>query len=60
LAFDRQRKITAEDIPDLHRRMMTGVIKSAGKYRQDDAFVPEAGFSPSPWYEISSQIKELM
>lgn len=59
LAFSK-RNITEQDILDLHRISTTEVMSDAGKYRQDDITVREASFTPSPWYEISSDINELL
>lgn len=61
LSFNKQRMITEQDILELHRIAMTEVMSDAGKYRQDDHItVREASFTPSPWYEISSDINELL
>ena len=59
LAFS-ERNITEQDILDLHRISTTEVMSDAGKYRQDDIIAREASFTPSPWYEISSDINELL
>jgi Fic family protein len=62
LAFNIEKKeITQEDILELHRIGMTGVLSDAGKYREnDDLFVPGAGFTPSSWYEIRSHMADLL
>jgi Fic family protein len=62
LAFNSAMKeITQQDILDVHRIGMAGVISDAGKYREnDDIFVKGAEFMPSPWYEIPSHMDDLL
>jgi Fic family protein len=61
LAFNRSSPLIERDILKLHNLAMTKVMKDAGKYRQDDNIaVKGAEFTPSPWYNISVEVKELL
>src|SRR5215831_1252261 len=60
LAFDKNRKITQEDILELHRLSMEGVIETAGSYRTEDTTVAGAGFTPTSWYLIREEMDEVL
>jgi Fic family protein len=61
LAFNRRASFTEQDILELHGISMYKVMEDAGKYRQDDRTrVKGARFTPSPWYEIPSDMNDLM
>ena len=59
LAFDPQRKITEDDIKEIHRAIMHGIIGAAGTYRRFDVVVKGAEFTAPPFYEIPDHMKEL-
>lgn len=61
LAFDRTIPLTEQNILELHRISMDKVMEDAGKYRQDDNIaVKGAKFTPSFWYNIPNEMKELL
>jgi len=60
IAFNKTYKITEGDIKTLHKTAMDRIIASAGSYRDHDLTVRGAGFTPSPFYEISKHMKELV
>lgn len=60
IAFNKTYKVTEKDIKTLHKTAMDKIIASAGSYRDHDLTVRGAGFHPSPFYEISKHMKELV
>ncbi len=60
IAFDKNHKITEDEIKKIHKTLMNGVIASAGTYRQYELAVKGAGFTPPPFYEIPKHIKDLL
>lgn len=60
IAFNKTYKVTEKDIKTLHKTAMGRIIASAGSYRDHDLTVRGAGFTPSPFYEISKHMKELV
>lgn len=59
LAFDPYRQITENDIKEIHRIIMSGIIGNAGEYRRFDIAVKGAEFTAPPFYEISDHMIEL-
>jgi Fic family protein len=60
LAFNSQRQISEEHIRKLHKLIMSGMMGSAGQYRQFDIEVKGAGFTPPPFHQIPDEMKELV
>ena len=61
LAFERAVPVKERDILKLHKITMSKVMEDAGKYRQDDNLaVKGAEFTPSHWYEIRKEMKQLL
>ena len=60
IAFDKTYKATEDDIKNIHKALMHGVIASAGKYRQEDLEVRGAGFTPPPFYDIQEHMQNLI
>jgi len=61
LAFNRKAPFRQQEIIALHGISMYKVMEDAGKYRQDDRTkVQDAKFTPTHWYEIESEMDELM
>jgi Fic family protein len=61
LAFNRTAPFRQQEILALHGISMYKVMEDAGKYRQDDRTkVQGAEFIPTHWYEIESDMNELM
>jgi Fic family protein len=59
IAFDKTCMVTDEDIKNIHKVLMHGVIAGAGRYRQEDLQVRGAGFTPPPFYDISEHMQNL-
>jgi Fic family protein len=59
LAFGK-KAIAERDILGLHRAIMSGIISSAGEYRQGDVQIREASFTPPPAYMVQDLVRELV
>jgi Fic family protein len=60
MAFDVQHKIDEDDIKEVHKMIMNGVIANAGEYRMVDLQVTGAGFTPPPFYEVPRYMNNLI
>ncbi|MGD1838054.1 MAG: Fic family protein, partial [Nitrososphaeraceae archaeon] len=60
IAFDPKYDIKENDIKNIHRIIMNGIISSAGKYRKVEVNIIGAVFSPPLFYDIPQHMKELM
>jgi len=54
------KKITEKDLLEIHRSVMSGIISSAGQYRQGDVQIIGASFTPPPAYLVQSEVQELL
>ena len=60
IAFDKTHKVTEDNIKNIHKALMHGVIASAGEYRHEDIEVRGAGFTPPPFYDIPEHMQNLI
>lgn len=60
MAFDPLHKITEADLKKIHKIIAKGLVLHPGEYRQYDASVIGAGFTPPFHYEIPGHINELL
>lgn len=54
------KKITERDLLEIHRSVMSGIISSAGQYRQGDVQIIGASFTPPPAYLVQSEVQKLL
>ncbi len=59
LALGR-KKLTQQDILDIHRAIMAGIISTAGQYRRQDVHIVGASFAPPPPYQIQDEMGQLV
>lgn len=54
------KKLAEQDMLDIHRAIMSGIISTAGEYRRHDVHIVGASFTPPPPYQIQEEMKQLV
>lgn len=54
------KKLTEQDMLDIHRAIMSGIISTAGEYRLHDVRIVGASFTPPPPFQIQEEMKQLV